>query len=284
MKSPITYSTASSTDRPSSRPSRTQPDDRPEEPGDERSDANTEPALEREPEPRVQRGKHEHEGVGLEEGKSDGHEPEQRKGDDESRQALVASGHRDGHERPADDQPCERECADENEHAEERRRLEELRVRRQRQGLARGKDPRERTDPDEERPEGPDPETRPLRPDRRGERKATAPASHDEVDDAEREGNHRQDKREACGPPARRAIGEEQAVGSPKRSADAPVEGAHQRLRGSPQLSEALPARRRPADALTLRGHGERRQSAGEEAALLVLCEWHAEIHELRRQ
>ena len=259
-------------------------DDRPEEPGDEHPDANTEPALEREPEPRVQRRKHEHEGVRLEERKADGHEPEQRQRDDESRQALVASGHRDGHERPADDQPRERECADENEHAEERRRLEELRVRRQRQGLARGEDPRERTDPDEERPEGPDPETRPLRPDRRREREATTPATHDEVDDAEREGDDRQDEREPRGPAARRAIGEEQAVGSPKRSADAPVEGAHERLRGSPQLSEALAARRRPADALTVRGHGERGQSAGEEAALLVLCERHAEIHELRRQ
>ena len=112
-------------------------------------------------------------------------------------------------------------------------------------------------------------------PDRRRERKPPTPASHDEVDDAERERHHGEDEREPGRPPARGAVGEEQAVGCPKRAADASIERAHERLRGTSELSEALAARgsrhRLRSGSVVMVSGGE---AAREEAALLVEREW----------
>jgi hypothetical protein len=108
-------------------------------------------------------------------------------------------------------------------------------------------------------------------------------AQDDEIDDAEREGDDGEDQREPRRPPARRAIGEEDAVGCAERSTHAPVERAHESLRRATQLPEAADPRCRVATRTAGGRHRERGDVARQEAPLLIERERHAEIDELGR-
>ena len=192
----------------------------------------------------------------------------------------------DPHEVPTCDEPAENERRQQNEDTEDRGVVEERRVRRQRERRARREDAGEGADPHEDAAECPHAEPRALRAQGGPERKRTPPPANDQIDDSERERDDAQYQRQTCGPTTRSTIGEEEAVGRAKRSPDARVERADQRLGRATELTEPLGCGCRAGDGRRgrpVRRERDRRQSGGEETALLVERERHSEVDELRR-
>ena len=79
---------------------------------------------------------------------------------------------------------------------------------------------------------------RSQRPHGRPEREGSAPAPRKQIENAERERHDRDDESESHGPPARRALLQEDAVRCAKRRSDARVDRADECLRGAPELTE----------------------------------------------